>query len=78
MLVIVPLLTGGVLPKILAQFGIRLPPGLMKAFGGQMGGGRGGFGEYGREFERYSVKSEGGGGMGGGMQNLIGIAKMFM
>ena len=71
MLVVLPLLTGGALPRILAQFGIRMPPGLLKAFGGAAGGHGG---DYGREFERFSARSEG----GGGIQNLIGMAKMFM
>ncbi|KAL9115476.1 MAG: hypothetical protein Q9227_000797 [Pyrenula ochraceoflavens] len=90
MVVILPLLTGGALHRLLAQFGIRLPPGLLRAFGGAPRGmegfgmqGRGrGEGRYG-EYERYSVGGGGSeGGMfglgGGGLQSLVGVAKMFM
>ena len=81
MLVIMPLLTGGALHKILAQFGIRLPPSLLKAFGGPPGGYPRGY-KNGREYDymRYGVKAEGSGagGMGDSLQGLMGLAKMFM
>ena len=38
MMVIMPLITGGALTGILRRFGIRLPPGMARMFGG---GGRG-------------------------------------
>lgn len=45
MMVIVPLLTSGVLPKLLAMIGIRLPHAVTSALGGAAkssdGGGRG-------------------------------------
>jgi len=75
MVVIMPLLTGGALHRILAQFGVRLPPGLMSMFGGG-GGGRGGGGF--REYERFEAHGDGGMGGMGGVQGLIGLAKMFM
>ncbi|KAJ5818324.1 hypothetical protein N7474_003915 [Penicillium riverlandense] len=69
LLVIVPLLTSGVLPKLLGMVGLRLPPGVMHALGGSaanpghggIGGGLGGMG-----------------GMGGkGLSELVSLAKMF-
>lgn len=86
MLVVMPLLTGGALHRILAQFGIRLPPGLLKAFGGAPRGmeefGIGGSGvrrnRYG-EYERYRVKGERSEGLGlGDVGSLLNVAKMFM
>ncbi|CAI7639114.1 unnamed protein product [Penicillium pancosmium] len=48
MLVIVPLLTSGVLPKLLAMIGLRLPHGVMSALGGAgASGARGGMGGMG-------------------------------
>lgn len=69
LLVIVPLLTSGVLPKLLAMVGIRLPHGLISALGGSAGGaarggGGGGFGE-------------GGPGLSENLNSLMNIAKMF-
>lgn len=70
LLVIVPLLTSGVLPKLLAMVGLRLPHGVASALGGGPGPG---------------ARAMGGGG-GGGMQSggisesvnsLVSIAKMF-
>lgn len=69
---IVPLLTSGVLPKLLAMVGLRLPHGVASALGGGPGPGARAMG--------------GGGGGGGGMQSggisesvnsLVSIAKMF-
>lgn len=71
LLVIVPLLTSGVLPKLLAVVGIRLPHGLISALGGGSagatrggGGGGGGFGA-------------GGPGLSENLNSLMNIAKMF-
>lgn len=76
MLVIMPLLTGGALHKLLAQFGIRLPPGLLKAFGGPPGGYPKGY-RSGGEYQRYSVRGEGSG-IGNSVEGLMGLAKIFM
>ena len=81
MLVIMPLVTGGALSGLLSRFGIRLPGGLQRMFGGGATGiGRGRDG--GMQFERSSYRSEGPlGGMGGGLGGLGGamsLAKMFM
>lgn len=86
MLVIMPLLTGGALTKILAQFGVRLPRGLEGLVGGA--GSRGGMGGYQRDryYARGGARDFGSGsslpGMGGGLgENLSGllrVAKMFM
>jgi hypothetical protein len=76
MLVIMPLITGGALTQLLSRFGIRLPVGLERMFGG-----RGGPGEM--EYERTSL--EGPLAAIGGLSNLGslagglgGVAKMFM
>ena len=88
MLVIMPLITGGALTGLLARFGIRLPGGLEKMFGGASGAGYGiGRGRGGgMQFERSKVEgplsalgglsnlASGMGGVGGAMK----IAKMFM
>lgn len=66
MLVIMPLITGGALASVLKQFGIRLPAGLGSLAGGY-GGSRGG-GFSGSDF----------GSSGGGLQNVMNLAKMFM
>ncbi|TVY28893.1 hypothetical protein LHYA1_G001680 [Lachnellula hyalina] len=85
-LVIMPLVTGGALSGLLGRFGIRLPGGLDKMFGGGAGIGRGR--EGGMQFERSSYRSEGPlGGMGGigsamgglgGLGGAMSLAKMFM
>lgn len=65
MMVIVPLLTSGVLPKLLAMIGIRLPHAVTSALGGATklsGGGDGG---------------GGGRGMSENISSLMNIAKMF-
>ncbi|KOS48084.1 hypothetical protein ACN38_g899 [Penicillium nordicum] len=65
MMVIVPLLTSGVLPKLLAMIGIRLPHAVTSALGGatkSSGGGDGG---------------GGGRGMSENISSLMNIAKMF-
>ncbi len=79
-LVIMPLITGGALTRILAQFGMRLPRGLEQL----AGGGRAGMGE--RTFSRGGARDFGGGsalpGMGGGLMeglgSIMGIAKNFI
>lgn len=68
LLVIVPLLTSGVLPKLLAMVGLRLPHGVASALGGGPGPGARAMG--------------GGGGMQSGgisesVNSLVSIAKMF-
>jgi hypothetical protein len=70
MLVIVPLITGGILQKLLAMVGLRLPGGLGNIAGGGQGS-RNGFGDRGRS---------GGGdnGLGESVKGLMNIAKMFM
>lgn len=83
MLVILPLITGGALTKILAQFGVRLPRSLENLVGA---GGQRGYGEDERFYSRGGARDFGGGsalpGMGGGMGqslgSLIGIARAFM
>ena len=91
MLVIMPLITGGALTGLLARFGIRLPGGLEKMFGGKPGGMGGGIGRDGRggmQWERTHVEGHGGpgaleglgkvvGGMGG-IGGAMSLAKMFM
>ena len=76
MLVIMPLITGGALTKILAQFGVRLPRGLEQLAGGA----RGGMGE--RTFSRGGARDFGGGsalpGMMDGLGSVLGIAKNFL
>ncbi|KAF8854971.1 hypothetical protein BDZ45DRAFT_627036 [Acephala macrosclerotiorum] len=88
MLIIMPLITGGALTGLLARFGIRLPGGLQKMFGGNKGGIGGG--EMGRggnmQYERTHTESTGGameglgkmvGGMGG-IGGAMSLAKAFM
>lgn len=85
-LVIMPLVTGGALSGLLGRFGIRLPGGLEKMFGGGAGIGRGR--EGGMQYERSSYRGEGPlGGMGGigsamgglgGIGGAMSLAKMFM
>ena len=92
-LVIMPLITGGALTGLLAKFGIRLPGGLDRMFGGGgMGGSSFGGTTIGRghggglQFERSKVEGPLGalgglGGLGGGMGAVGGamnLAKMFM
>ncbi len=85
LLVIMPLLTGGALTKILAQFGVRLPKGLEELAGGGRRSGTGGY-QSERYYARGGARDFGSGsslpGMGGGIgENLGGllrVAKMFM
>ncbi|CAI7673584.1 unnamed protein product [Penicillium viridicatum] len=62
MMVIVPLLTSGVLPKLLAMIGIRLPHAVTSALGGAA---------------KSSGAGGGGRGMGENISSLMNIAKMF-
>ncbi|KIX00220.1 uncharacterized protein Z518_10359 [Rhinocladiella mackenziei CBS 650.93] len=78
LLVIVPLITGGALSKLLAQFGVRLPRSLENLIGGN------------RQRERYYARGGArdfaggtalpgmGGGVGESLGSLMGIAKMFL
>lgn len=75
MLVIMPLITGGALTTLLARFGVRLPAGLDRMFGGR--GGRG------MEFERTSVEGPlaaigGLSNLAGGLGGVANVAKMFL
>lgn len=66
MLVVLPLLTSGVLPKLLAMIGIRLPHGAMGALGGSSGArGMGGMG---------GMESNG---LSDNVKSLVSLAKMF-
>jgi hypothetical protein len=66
MLVIVPLVTSGVLVKLLAMVGLRLPQGILSALGGGAShSARGGFGE------------PQGPGFSEGISGLMSLAKMF-
>lgn len=84
-LVVMPLISGGALAAFASQFGIRLPA-FLSGKGARGMGGRGG-GEY------YGSKGYGHGGAedllgsagglgsllgGGGVGNLMGVAKMFL
>ena len=64
-MLLLPLLTGGALAGMLAKFGIRIPPGLASLVPGGAGG-RHGFGG------RSDI------GSGGGVQNLMKMAQMFV
>ena len=66
MMLLLPLLTGGALAGVLAKFGIRLPADLANMVPG-LAGGRPGLGG----------RSDVGGG-GGGIQNLMKMAQMFV
>lgn len=67
MLVVLPLLTSGVLPKLLGLIGIRLPHGALAALGGSAPGARGGGGMEGFE----------GKGLSDNISSLMNLAKMF-
>ncbi|KAJ5224127.1 hypothetical protein N7468_008669 [Penicillium chermesinum] len=66
LLVIIPLLTSGILPKLLAMIGVRLPHGIHTALGGSAGPG---------------ARAMGGGmenkGLSDSVNSLVSIAKMF-
>ncbi|KAJ5774611.1 hypothetical protein N7457_009507 [Penicillium paradoxum] len=63
MMVIVPLLTSGVLPRLLAMIGIRLPHAITKALGGSS--------------KSHGSDNGGGRGMSEHISSLMNIAKMF-
>ena len=73
LLVIVPLITGGILQKLLAMVGLRLPRSLR--------GDQGGSGGYGRDYGTgggLGGSGLGGSGLGESVKGLMTIAKMFM
>ena len=80
LLVIMPLITGGALAKLLAQVGIRLPPGLHRMMGGttrqttERYYSRGGA----RDFEGGTSLPGMSSGVGDSISSLMGIAKMFI
>lgn len=65
MLVILPLLTSGILPKLLAMIGIRLPHGALSALGGGPPAGARGIG---------GMESKG---LSDSVNSLVSLAKMF-
>lgn len=65
LMVILPLLTSGVLPKLLGMIGIRLPHGMMSALGGSAPGARG-------AIEGFESK-----GLSESVNSLMNLAKMF-
>jgi len=69
LLVIMPLITGGVLQKILGVVGIRLPKNMV---GGISAGERGGLKDV------AGMMGAGGGGIGGSVNGLVSLAKMFV
>lgn len=78
-LVIMPLITGGALTKLLAQFGVRLPRGLENLAGGQRAQterfyARGGA----RDFASGAALPGMSGGVGESIGSLMSIAKMFL
>ena len=64
LLVVMPLVTGGALHNVLRSLGVSVPAGLA----GMMGGGG----------SRSGGMSSSGGGGGVGIEQIVGIAKMFM
>lgn len=71
-LVILPLLTSGVLVKLLAMVGLRLPHGVASALGGAGGAARGVGGMEG------ALGGVGGGkGLSDSVSGLVSLAKMF-
>lgn len=67
LMVIMPLITGGVLQKLLGVVGIRLPKNMLGALPGAE---RGGLGDV--------AGMMGGGGIGGSVNGLMSLAKMFV
>ncbi|OGE58064.1 hypothetical protein PENARI_c001G04489 [Penicillium arizonense] len=65
MMVILPLLTSGVLPKLLAMIGIRLPHGVTSALGGSVA------------HSSRGLEGGAGRGIGENLSSLMNIAKMF-
>ncbi|PGH14851.1 hypothetical protein AJ80_05777 [Polytolypa hystricis UAMH7299] len=69
-MVIMPLITGGVLGKLLKTIGVSVPRGLMGDGGGSRDGGFGGLGGIGG--------GGGGEGLASSVGSLVSVAKMFM
>jgi len=78
-LVLMPLLTSGILVKLLGSLGIKLPSSIASLVGGG-GENRGpqGGGYYGSQGYGGSGGHQGGGGTGIGLKEVVGVAKMFM
>jgi hypothetical protein len=68
MLVVLPLLTSGVLPKLLAMVGLRLPHGVASALGSSGAGAARGFG---------GLEGGAGKGLSESVNGLMSLAKMF-
>ena len=82
-LVLMPLLTSGILVKLLGSLGIKLPSSIASLVGGGGGENRGpqGGGYYGSQGYGGAGRNEGAGGVGGsgiGLKEVMGVAKMFM
>lgn len=80
-LVIMPLLTSGILVKILGSLGIRLPASIASLVGGKSApqGGGGYYGSQGYGGAPGGGQGGGGGGGGGiGISEVMNVAKMFM
>ncbi|OAT05348.1 hypothetical protein BDBG_01761 [Blastomyces gilchristii SLH14081] len=73
-MVVMPLITGGVLQKLLSVVGVRLPPLLGGGHGAGFRGGNGGVGGGGLG----GMLGGGGGGLGGSVGGLMSLAKMFV
>ncbi|OJD13804.1 hypothetical protein AJ78_05786 [Emergomyces pasteurianus Ep9510] len=73
-MVVMPLITGGVLQKLLGVVGIRLPPSLGGKHGAGFKGGHGGGGLSGI----LAGGGGGGGGLGESVGGLVSLAKMFV
>lgn len=69
MLVILPLLTSGVLPKLLAVVGLRLPHGVASALGSSGAGAARGFG---------GLEGGAGKGLSESVNGLMSLAKMLL
>lgn len=80
-LVIMPLITGGVLTKLLSKVGIRLPRQLERMIGSDVSRGAGGryYSRGGaRDFDAGTNLPGMGGGLGESAMGLMKIARMFM
>jgi hypothetical protein len=83
MLVIMPLLTSGVLVKLLGRFGVRLPSNIEGMFGGVGSRGMGGGGRFfsrggARDFQGGSALPGMGGGIGESVSGIMKLAQMFV
>lgn len=77
MLVVMPLITGGVLHNILKTFGIRVPASVSRAMGG-MANERSTYGRYGGDFSGGRREISGDLGGGGALQGIVKIAQMLI